>query len=48
MAFGGVIRNENYYDSVFRNAGLKQIAEESFFIEKPIRRKIKTVMFVKG
>ncbi|GHU06723.1 hypothetical protein FACS1894158_14040 [Betaproteobacteria bacterium] len=48
MAFGGVVRNENYYDSVFRNAGLKQIAEESFIIEKPIKRNIKTVMFVKG
>ncbi|GHS94097.1 hypothetical protein FACS1894139_16020 [Planctomycetales bacterium] len=47
MAFGGVIRNEDYYDSIFSNAGLEQIAEKSFIIEKPIRRKIKTVMFVK-
>ncbi len=47
MSFGGVIRNEQYYQSVFNRYGLHAIAESSFIIDTPICRKIKTVLWGK-
>lgn len=47
MSFGGVIRNEQYYHSVFNRFGLNVLTESSFIIDTPISRKIKTVLWEK-
>lgn len=47
MSFGGVVRNEQYYKSVFERYGLSAVTESGFIIETPIYRKIKTVLWKK-
>ncbi|THF64009.1 class I SAM-dependent methyltransferase [Pseudothauera nasutitermitis] len=47
MSFGGVIRNEALYISTFESAGLKLMEQNSFIIEQPIRRKIKSIVWGK-
>lgn len=47
MSFGGVIRSERKYTSAFRAAGFELLEESSFYIELPIRRKIKSVIWKK-
>lgn len=47
MAFGGVLRNEDYYYQVLKKYGFKLYMENSFVIERPIYRKITSMMWVK-
>ncbi|WP_111859186.1 class I SAM-dependent methyltransferase [Acinetobacter sp. CFCC 10889] len=48
MSFGGVIRNEKYYKSVFERYGFSAVTESSFIIDMPIYRNIRTTLWRKN
>lgn len=48
MSFGGVVRNEKYYKSVFERYGFSAVTESGFIIEMPIYRNIKTILWRKN
>lgn len=48
MAFGGVIRNRDFYDAVFEAAGLTMLDRNEFTIETPIQRDIVTTCWVRS
>lgn len=47
LDFGGVVRNEGYYDNVIESVGFVKVAEERFMTKFPIERTIKTVAWQK-
>jgi 2-polyprenyl-3-methyl-5-hydroxy-6-metoxy-1,4-benzoquinol methylase/aspartate/glutamate racemase len=47
LAFGGVIRDTDYYDSVFSKIGFDLLYTGDVIIDKPIKRNVRTTMFRK-